>query len=98
MNNLVDFAVFAILGFQWTTKLQGLICHKTQPTNQLSENEIKRKDLLRKLKKEGGSMLGTAPQRFYKDIGGIEIGGRFEIIQITALLRTTCVLRKVLET
>ena len=42
--------------------------------------------------------LGTIPKGFIKRLEELEIGGRAETIQTTALLRSARILRRVLET
>ena len=42
--------------------------------------------------------LGTITKRFLKGLEDLEVGGRVETIQMTALLRTARILRQVLET
>ena len=42
--------------------------------------------------------LGTIPEGFERTLEELEIGGRAEIIQTTALLRWVRILRRVLET
>ena len=42
--------------------------------------------------------LGTITKGLLKDLEGLEVGGRVETIQTTALLRTARILRRVLET
>ena len=42
--------------------------------------------------------LGTVTKGLLKGLENLEIGGRVETIQTTALLRTTIILRRVLET
>ena len=42
--------------------------------------------------------LGTITKGFLKGLEDLEDGGRVETIQMTALLRTTRILRRVLET
>ena len=42
--------------------------------------------------------LGTVTKGLFKDLEDLEIGGRVETIQTTALLRTARILRRVLET
>ena len=42
--------------------------------------------------------LGTITKGLLKGLEGLEIGGRVETIQTTALLRTAWILRRVLET
>ena len=42
--------------------------------------------------------IGTITKRLLKDLEDLEIGGRVETIQMTALLRTARILRRVLET
>ena len=41
--------------------------------------------------------LGTVTKGLLKDLEDLEVGGRVEIIQTTALLRTARILRRVLE-
>ena len=43
-------------------------------------------------------VLGTITKGFFKGLGDLEVGGRIETIQMTALLRTARILRRVLET
>ena len=42
--------------------------------------------------------LGTITKGLLKGLGDLEVGGRVETIQTTALLRTARILRRVLET
>ena len=42
--------------------------------------------------------LGTITKGLLKDLEELEVGGRVETIQMTALLRTARILRRVLET
>ena len=42
--------------------------------------------------------LGTITKGLLKDLKDLEVGGRVETIQRTALLRTARILRRVLET
>ena len=42
--------------------------------------------------------LGTVTKGFLKGLEDLEVGGRVETIQITALLRTVRILKRVLET
>ena len=42
--------------------------------------------------------LGTITKGLLKGLEDLEVGGRVEIIQMTALLRTARILRRVLET
>ena len=42
--------------------------------------------------------LGTITKRLLKGLEDLEVGGRVETIQTTALLRTAGILRRVLET
>ena len=42
--------------------------------------------------------LGTITKGFLKGLEDLEVGGRVETIQTTALLRTARILRRVLET
>ena len=42
--------------------------------------------------------LGTITKELLKSLGNLEVGGRVETIQMTALLRTARILRRVLET
>ena len=42
--------------------------------------------------------LGTITKGLLKGLEGLEVGGRVETIQTTALLRTAKILRRVLET
>ena len=44
------------------------------------------------------SAFGTATKGLLKSLGDLEVGGRVETIQMTALLRTARILRRVLET
>ena len=43
-------------------------------------------------------VLGTITKGLLKDLEDLEVGGRVETIQTTALLRTVRILRRVLET
>ena len=73
-----------------------------------SEKKDKYLDLARELKKLWNmkvtivpiviGALGTITKGLLKDLGELEIGGRTETIQTTALLRTARILRRVLET
>ena len=42
--------------------------------------------------------FGTATKRLLKGLEDLDVGGRVETIQMTALLRTARILRRVLET
>ena len=42
--------------------------------------------------------FGTVTKRLLKVMGDLEVGGRLETIQTTALLKTARILRSVLET
>ena len=42
--------------------------------------------------------LGTITKRLFKGLEDLEVGGRVETIQMTALLRTARILRRALET
>ena len=42
--------------------------------------------------------LGTITKGLWKGLEGLEVGGREETIQMTTLLRTAKILRRVLET
>ena len=76
----------------------------------LKEGEKKDKylDLARELKKLWNmkvtivtiviGALGTITKRFLKGLEDLEVGGRVETIQMTALLRTARILRRVRET
>ncbi len=76
----------------------------------LKESEKKNKylDLARELKKLWNrkitivpiviGALGTITKGLLKDLKDLEVGGRVETIQKTALLRTARILRRVLET
>ena len=65
-------------------------------------------DLVRELKKLlntrvtivpiGIGAFGTVTKGLLKDLEDLEVGGRVEIIQTTALLKTARILRRVLET
>ena len=89
---IVDFAVLADLRIN------------------LKESEKKDKylDLAKELKKLWNmkvtivpiviGTLGTITKGLLKDLEDLEIGGRVETIQTTALLRTARILRRVLET
>ena len=73
-----------------------------------SEKKDKYPDLARELKKLwnmkvtivpiGIGALGTITKGLLKGLEDLEIGGRVETIQTTALLRTARILRRVLET
>ena len=73
-----------------------------------SEKRDKYLDLARGLKKLWNmkvtivpiviSALGTITKELSKGLGDLEVGGRVETIQTTALLRTFRILRRVLET
>ena len=41
--------------------------------------------------------LGTVTKGLFKGLGDMEVGGRVETIQMTTLLRTARILRRVLE-
>ena len=76
----------------------------------LKECEKKDKyiDLTRELKKQWNmkvaivpiviGALGTVTKGLLKDLEDLEVGGRVETIQMTELLRTARILRRVLET
>ena len=61
-----------------------------------SEKKDKYLDLARELIVIGA--LGTITKRLLKGLGDLEVGGRVETIQTTALLRTARILRRVLGT
>ena len=73
-----------------------------------SEKKDKYLDLARELKKLGNMKVmvitivigefGTIPEGLVHGMEDLEIRGRVEIIQITALLRLARILRRVLET
>ena len=73
-----------------------------------SEKKDKYLDLARELKKLWNmkvtivpiviGALGTITKGLLKGLEDLEVGGRVETIQITALLRTARILRRVLET
>ena len=73
-----------------------------------SEKNDKYPDLARELKKLWNmkvtivpiviGALGTITRGLFKGLEDLEVGGRVEIIQTTALLRTARILRRVLET
>ena len=73
-----------------------------------SEKEDKYLDLARELKKLWNmkvtilpiaiGALGTITKGLLKGLEDLEIGGRVETIQMTALLRTVSILRRVLKT
>ena len=73
-----------------------------------SEKKDKYLDLARELKKLWNmkvtivpiviGALGTITKGLLKGLGDLEVGGRVENIQMTALKRTTRILRRVLET
>ena len=73
-----------------------------------SEKKDKYLDLARELKKLWNmkvtivpiviGALGTISKELLKGLEDLEVGGRVETIQTTALLRTTRILRRVLET
>ena len=73
-----------------------------------SEKKDKYLDLARELKKLWNmkvtivpiviGALGTVTKGLLKGLEDLEVGGRVETIQTTALLRTTRILRRVLET
>ena len=73
-----------------------------------SEKKDKYLDLARELKKLWNmkviivpivtGTLGTITKGLLKGLGDLEVGGRVETIQTTALLRTARILRRVLET
>ena len=85
-NKIVDFAVLAD--------------HRIN----LKESEKKDKylDLARELRKKTVPIvigaLGTVTKGLLKALEDLEVGGRIENIQTTALLRTARILRRVLET
>ena len=78
------------------------------PIDPYSKNKGKRKDLARQLRKVWNmgvtvilvvtGTLGTVPKRSERRLEELEIGGRIETIQTTVLLRSTRILRRVLET
>ena len=80
------------------------------PADHLKESEKKDKyfDLARELKKLWNmkvtivpiviSALGTVTKGLLKGLEDLEVSGRVETIQTTALLRTARILRRVLET
>ena len=80
--------------------------HRINPKE--SEKKDKYLDLARELKKLWNmkvtivpiviGALGTITKGLLKGLEDLEIGGRAETIQTTALLRTTRILRRVLET
>ena len=43
-------------------------------------------------------VFGTVTKGLLKGLGELEVGGRMETIQTTALLRTARILRRILET
>ena len=73
-----------------------------------SEKKYKYFDLARELKKLWNMKVtvipivigafGTVTKGLLKGLEDLEVGGRVETIQTTALLRTTRILRRVLET
>ena len=73
-----------------------------------SEKKDKYLDLVRELKKLWNMLVkiipivigafGTVTKRLLKELEDLEVGGRVETIQTTALLRTARILRRVLET
>ena len=73
-----------------------------------SEKKDKYLDLARELKKLWNmtvtiapiviGALGTITKGLFKVLGDLEVGGRVETIQTTALLRTARIMRRVLET
>ena len=73
-----------------------------------SEKKDKYLDLAREIKKMWNmkvtivpiviGALGTITKRLLKGLEDLEVGGRVETIQTTTLLRTTRILRRVLET
>ena len=73
-----------------------------------SEKKEKYLDLARELKKKWNMTVtfipimvgafGTVTKGLLKGLEDLEVGGRVETIQTTALLRTARILRKVLET
>ncbi len=66
-----------------------------------SEKKDKYLDFARELKKLWNNcnwVFGTVTKGLLKGLEDLEVGGRVEIIQTTALLRTTRILRRVLET
>ena len=72
-----------------------------QENNNSNNNEKKDKnlDLARELKKLWNMhVLGTVTKGLLKGLEDLEVGGRVETIQTTALLRTSRILKKVLET
>ena len=72
------------------------------------EKKDKYLDLARELKKLWNTKVtiipivtgafGTVTKRLIKGLEDLEVGGRVETIQTTALLRTATILRRVLET
>ena len=73
------------------------------------EKKDKYLDLARELKKKLWNMwvriepiviasFGTVTKGLLKGLKNLEVGGRVETIQMTALLRTARILRRVLET
>ena len=73
-----------------------------------SEKKDKYLDLARELKKQWNMKVtivpivigafGTITKRLLKGLDDLEVGGRVETIQTSALLRTARILRRVLET
>ena len=73
-----------------------------------SEKKDKYLDLAKELKKQWNmkvsivpiviGALGTITKGLLKSLEDLEVGGRVEIIQMTALLKTARILRRVLET
>ena len=78
------------------------------PNHRINMKESEKKDLARELKKLWNmkvtivpvviGALGTITKGLLKGPGDLEVGGRVETIQTTALLRTARILRRVLET
>ena len=85
-------------------------CRLCCPSINLQESEKKDKylDLARELKKLWNmkvtivpiaiGALGTITKGLFKGLVDLEVSGRVETIQMTALLRTARILRRVLET
>ena len=86
------------------------LCCPGRPQKKLKECEKKDKylNLARELKKLWNmkvtiipiviGMFGTVTKGLLKELEGLEVGGRMEIIKTTTLLRMARILRRVLET
>ena len=91
-----------------SAKLLTLLFRRTTINLKESEKKDKYLDLARELKKLWNmkvtivpiviGALGTITKGLLKGLEDLEVGGRIETIQTTALLRTARILRRVLET